>query len=77
MEEGSERQLVGNTTVKGTSRKAKGPNGAMTRIGTTKETTTKPDPASLQEDTIRQLTDDSSRLVVTDKVLEIQSESSA
>ena len=76
MEEGQEKRVNDNVTVKETSRQARAADGRMLRIGSVRETTTKTAESSFRKETVVHRPDDNGRLGVAEKVIETQTEKS-
>jgi hypothetical protein len=74
VEEGTEKKIASNLTVKESSRRSRDSNGQMILLGTTKETTTRINDKSYKKETTSQQIGDNGRLVLTDKLTETQSE---
>ncbi len=74
VEEGTERKIADNLTVKESSRRSRDSNGQMTLQGTTKETITRINEKSYKKETSTQQIGDTGHLVLTDKLIETQSE---
>lgn len=74
VEEGTEKKIADNLTVKESSRRSRDSNGQMTLLGTTKESITRINEKSYKKETSMQQIGDTGHLVLTDKLIETQSE---
>lgn len=74
MENGQERRLANNVTVKDIARQAKDVGGRMVKIESIRETTTKTAESSFHKETLIHRPDDTGRLDVAEKVTEVQTE---